>query len=43
MFPRNFVRLCFAGMLILLLMSDAVSYAQSKSAAATITVYQDPG
>jgi hypothetical protein len=40
---RNFLRLSFAGLLLLLLMSDAASYAQSKSAGRQITVYQDPG
>jgi hypothetical protein len=43
MFFRNFVRLGFATMFLFLLMSGAASYAQSKSAATPITVYQDPG
>jgi hypothetical protein len=43
MFFRNFVRLGFATMFLFLLMNVAASYAQSKSAAIPITVYQDPG
>jgi hypothetical protein len=40
---RSFFRLCFAGSLLPLLMSGAASYAQSKSPATSITLYQDPG
>jgi hypothetical protein len=40
---RNFVRLCFSTMFLFLLMNGAASYAQSKSPATSITVYQDPG
>jgi hypothetical protein len=40
---RNSFRLRYAGILLFLLMSVAASYAQSKSAAPSITVYQDPG
>ena len=43
MFLRNLARLCFAGLLLPLLMSSTWSYAQSKSAATPVTVYQDPG
>jgi hypothetical protein len=43
MFFRKFARLGFAGLLFLVLMSDAASYAQSKSAATPVIVYQDPG
>ena len=42
MISRNFVRLGFAGCLLVLL-SAAASYAQSKSAATPAIVYQDPG
>jgi hypothetical protein len=40
---RNSFRLRYAGILLFLLMSGAASYAQPKSAAPSITVYQDPG
>ena len=43
MFPRNFARLGLAAMLLFLLIADTASYAQSKSAATPIIVYQDPG
>lgn len=39
----NSFRLRYAGIFVFLLMSGAVSYAQPKSAATSITVYQDPG
>jgi hypothetical protein len=38
---KDFLRWCFA--IILVLVSGASSYAQSKSAVTSITVYQDPG
>jgi hypothetical protein len=40
---RNFVRLRYGSIFLFLLMSGAASYAQPKSAATSITVYQDPG
>ena len=40
---RNSVRLRYGSILLFLLMSGAASYAQPKSAATSITVYQDPG
>ena len=43
MYLRNSLRLRDAGILLFLLMSGAASYAQPKSAATSITVYQDPG
>ncbi len=40
---RNSFRLRYASILLLLFMSGAASYGQPKSAATSITVYQDPG
>jgi hypothetical protein len=40
---RNSFRLGYASIFLFLLISGAASYAQSKSAATSITVYQDPG
>ncbi len=41
MHSKDFVRCCFA--IILVVVSGASSYAQSKSAVTSIRVYQDPG
>jgi hypothetical protein len=43
MAPRNSVGLRCGTIVLFLLMSVAASYAQPKSAATSITVYQDPG
>jgi len=40
---RNSFRLRYASIFLFLFMGGAVSYAQPKSAAIAITVYQDPG
>jgi hypothetical protein len=40
---RNSFRLRYVYILLFLFMSGAASYAQPKSAATSITVYQDPG
>ena len=40
---RNISRLRYVSMLLFLFMSGPASYAQTKSAATSITVYQDPG
>jgi hypothetical protein len=40
---RNSFRLLYAGIFLFLLISGTASYAQAKSAATSITVYQDPG
>jgi hypothetical protein len=40
---RNSFHLRYASIFLFLLMSGTGSYAQPKSAATSITVYQDPG